>query len=275
MNSHFDSDNHYEVLGLKSNCNEFDVRRAYKKMAKEYHPDKCKSELTDSDKAFWRIKEAYDVLADPDAKQEFDNYEKLNQNYNLFVEGNQHIYDSETLDKAFNELIKGDYPTIKARRKDLDSGAEEIRWERRNSTSGPQTTENRKKIISMMIEGKQQKFRIENFRSMVYLDDHKHKITKTEHIISKIQLVDSKDCEKAKNGDSKFWWQNNKEASNSDSNYMNNDLYLKSAESYVKEQMWENIWKIDVQPGEKMKILTKKVEGLDGKMNIKQKITLI
>ena len=263
MNSQLDSDNHYEVLGLKANCSEFDVRKAYKKMAMEYHPDKWRSELSDADKAFKRIKEAYDVLSNKDSKQEFDKYEKLNKNYNHFVEQNQDIYDTETLDKAFSELIKGDYPSIKAKRKESCVDKEETRWENGSDTATRIRPQNSKKIISMKVDGKNQKFRVENFRSMFYLDDHWRRITKTEHIVSKMNNYESNNID---NLDSE---KHNSNEDNKDENLtskfdvndkVNEKLYQRSAENYAEEQMWENIWKIDIMPGKKLKILTKKLK---------------
>ena len=44
----------------------------------EYHPDKCRGEIIEADRAFKRIKEAYDILSNPESKDVFDKAEKLN-----------------------------------------------------------------------------------------------------------------------------------------------------------------------------------------------------
>lgn len=279
MNSRLDSDNHYEVLGLEATCNEFDIKKAYRKLAMEYHPDKCRGEIIEADRAFKRIKEAYDILSNPESKQLFDNTEKLNVKYSMFVEKNKCFYDNDTLDQAFNELIKGDYPSIKARRNKHKKEFEEIRWELDSSKPKDSYTQNKKKIIQVKINDRYQNLMVDNFRSKVYVDEHWHKVTKTEHILSKLDTLESE--EENEHSEHKFWTATSrktisKTASNSaSSSWTKDDLYLKSAESYAEEQMWENIWKIDIKPGQRLKILTKKVQTLDGKTNIRQKITLI
>lgn len=245
----------------------------------EYHPDKCRGEIIEADRAFKRIKEAYDILSNPESKDVFDKAEKLNVKYSIFVEKNTWFYDNDTLDKAFNELIKGDYPTIKARRNKHKKEFEEIRWELDSSKPKDPLTQHKKKIIQIKINDKFQNLRVDNFRSKVYVDEHWHKVTKTEHILSKIESLDSEEQDAFSILN---LWQsaqkksNSKMASNSSiSDWIKEDLYLKSAESFAEEQMWENIWKIDIKPGQRFKILTKKIQTLDGKTSIKQKITLI
>mmetsp|Transcript_9204 Transcript_9204/g.10375 ORF Transcript_9204/g.10375 Transcript_9204/m.10375 type:complete len:95 (-) Transcript_9204:454-738(-) len=93
----------------------------------EYHPDKCRNEFIEAEKVFKRIKEAYDILSNPDLKQKYDEVGKLNEKYNTFVEKNQNVYDQETLDNAFNELIKGGYPKLAAKRNKSPTEFQEIR----------------------------------------------------------------------------------------------------------------------------------------------------
>src|SRR3989344_4170905 len=60
---------YYEILGLSKNSNEQDIKRAYRKLAHEYHPDKGGS----SDK-FKEINQAYEVLSDPKKRQQYDQF---------------------------------------------------------------------------------------------------------------------------------------------------------------------------------------------------------
>ena len=248
MNSRLDSDNHYEVLGLQMNCNESDIKKAYRKLAMEYHPDKWRGEIIEADRAFKRIKEAYDILSNPESKDVFDKTEKLNHKYSIFVEKNKRFYDDKTLDNAFNELIKGDYPTIKARRNKHMKEFDEIRWELDNGAHKRPQAHSQKKIIQMKINNIYQNLRVENFRSKVYIDEHWHKVTKTEHIVWKVDSSESEGEEEISTARiSSNSPKINKLASNSNySNQLKEDLYLKSAESYAEEQMRENIWKRDL-----------------------------
>lgn len=52
---------HYDVLGIKADCSAEDVKRAYRKLAMETHPDATQGESAD----FLQISEAFNVLSDP------------------------------------------------------------------------------------------------------------------------------------------------------------------------------------------------------------------
>jgi len=60
---------YYEILGLKKDATSNEIKKAYRKLAKEHHPDKGGSE----DK-FKEISEAYDTLSDSDKKTNYDRF---------------------------------------------------------------------------------------------------------------------------------------------------------------------------------------------------------
>ena len=67
--------NHFRVLGVKSNASEDDIKKAYKRLANKFHPDKLHG-LTDDEKQaaavqLQRVKAAYDVLSDPKQRAAF------------------------------------------------------------------------------------------------------------------------------------------------------------------------------------------------------------
>ncbi|MBN1293995.1 MAG: J domain-containing protein [Candidatus Latescibacteria bacterium] len=61
--------NYYIILGLSSDASREDIQTAYRRLAKQYHPDHYG---TDSG-PFLQIQEAYSVLSNPDAKRQYDH----------------------------------------------------------------------------------------------------------------------------------------------------------------------------------------------------------
>ena len=63
----------YEVLGVSRSATKDEVRKAYKKLARKFHPD-TKPVDPDSEKKFSEITEAYDVLSDEDKRKNYDQF---------------------------------------------------------------------------------------------------------------------------------------------------------------------------------------------------------
>lgn len=64
--------NYYDVLGVSKEASEQDIKRAYRKLAKQYHPDVNKDPSAQD--RFKSIQEAFDVLSDPEKKENYDRY---------------------------------------------------------------------------------------------------------------------------------------------------------------------------------------------------------
>src|SRR5574344_1145898 len=62
---------YYKILGVDKNSTKAQIKSAYRKLAKKYHPDVDKS-ASAQDK-FKDINEAYEVLSDPQKKERYDN----------------------------------------------------------------------------------------------------------------------------------------------------------------------------------------------------------
>ncbi len=65
--------NYYDVLGVARGATEKDIRQAYRRLARQYHPDVNKNDAAAEDK-FKEINEAYGVLSDEDSRKKYDRY---------------------------------------------------------------------------------------------------------------------------------------------------------------------------------------------------------
>lgn len=66
---------YYQVLGIKKDASEKEVKNAYRKLARKYHPDVNPNDK-DAQKKFQEINEANEVLGDPEKRKKYDQYGK-------------------------------------------------------------------------------------------------------------------------------------------------------------------------------------------------------
>jgi molecular chaperone DnaJ len=65
---------YYEVLGVRRNAADQEIKSAYRKLALQYHPDRNPDSKDESTEKFKEITEAYSVLADPQKRAMYDRY---------------------------------------------------------------------------------------------------------------------------------------------------------------------------------------------------------
>lgn len=63
---------YYEVLGVSKDASDDEIKSAFRKLAKQYHPDISKEE--NAEEKFKEVQEAYEVLGDPNKRQQYDQF---------------------------------------------------------------------------------------------------------------------------------------------------------------------------------------------------------
>jgi len=65
------ADDLYSILEVSKDANDQDIKKAYRKLSLQYHPDR--NPTADAEKKIRKINEAYEILSDPQKRQEYDN----------------------------------------------------------------------------------------------------------------------------------------------------------------------------------------------------------
>lgn len=65
---------YYQTLGVKRDASQDDIKRAYRRLARKYHPDVSKEK--DAEKKFQEVNEAHQVLQDPEKRKAYDQFGK-------------------------------------------------------------------------------------------------------------------------------------------------------------------------------------------------------
>jgi len=84
MNNVLLSTSHYDVLQIKKNASNEEIKKSFRNLALKYHPDKNKS--NDSKEKFLRIVEAYEILSDENSRKKYDmTYQNDNEQENIYT----------------------------------------------------------------------------------------------------------------------------------------------------------------------------------------------
>lgn len=68
------AEDYYKTLGIEKNASADDIKKAYRKLALKYHPDRNPNDKKNAEEKFKKISEAYAVLSDAEKRQQYDNY---------------------------------------------------------------------------------------------------------------------------------------------------------------------------------------------------------
>ena len=92
---------YYEILGIPRNASVEDIKTAFRKLARQYHPDVSKE--ADAEEKFKEINEAYGVLSDPQKRARYDQYGRAG----LGEMGGMPDYASVDFSDIFEEILGG------------------------------------------------------------------------------------------------------------------------------------------------------------------------
>ncbi len=95
---------YYEILGISSNASQEDIKSAYKKLIKKYHPDLYQGDKTFAEKKTKEINEAYDTLSDANKRSNYDL--KITPSY---TETNNYSYTPPKYSSDYNPYSYNNY----------------------------------------------------------------------------------------------------------------------------------------------------------------------
>ena len=103
-----DKRDYYEVLGIAKGASEDEIKKAYKKMARKYHPDLNPGDK-EAEEKFKEVNEAYEVLSDANKKARYDQYGHAGVDPNFGAGGgfNGAGFDFGDVSDIFNSFFGG------------------------------------------------------------------------------------------------------------------------------------------------------------------------
>ncbi|CAF1017162.1 unnamed protein product [Adineta ricciae] len=115
---------YYTILGVSKTASEADLKKAYRKLALQFHPDKCKA--PGATEAFKAIGKAFSVLSDPKKREDYDQYghamePQYENNHRNHGHGGHYYYsdddDDFSAEEIFNLFFGYSGPTNRAYRR--------------------------------------------------------------------------------------------------------------------------------------------------------------
>lgn len=110
------SKNYYDILGISKDASESEIKKAYRKMAIKYHPDKTSGDK-EAEEKFKEASEAYEVLSNADKKSNYDRFGSVDGNP---FGGNRqygHGFDMDDIFSQFGDIFGGGFGNRQSRKR--------------------------------------------------------------------------------------------------------------------------------------------------------------
>lgn len=105
-------EDYYKILNIERNATDEEVKKAYRKLAMKYHPDKNKS--PDAEEKFKKITEAYETLKDKEKRNMYDAYGKVKSPFSVNVGFNSdNIFSFNHDIHSLDDIFKIHHPGMK------------------------------------------------------------------------------------------------------------------------------------------------------------------
>ena len=94
-----DENDYYKILGIKKDATDGEIKKAYRKLALKWHPDKNPNNREEAEEKFKKINEAYSVLSDKNKRRQYD----MGGDFNF-------VFGSFNADDIFKDFFGGKDP---------------------------------------------------------------------------------------------------------------------------------------------------------------------
>ncbi|MEO1941636.1 MAG: DnaJ C-terminal domain-containing protein [Campylobacterales bacterium] len=98
----------YEILGVSETASQEEIKKAYRKLARKYHPDICKE--PECEEKFKEINAAYEILGDPEKRKKYDQMGDSIFNNQSFHDFQQQFNEKDLFD-LLNQIFGGGFTT--------------------------------------------------------------------------------------------------------------------------------------------------------------------
>ena len=95
---------YYEVLGISRTANEDEIKKAYRKLAMQHHPDRNQKNKASAEEKFKQIGKAYEILSDPSKRARYDQFGHSGVDASMGGGGNQG-FDFSDLGDVFGDIF--------------------------------------------------------------------------------------------------------------------------------------------------------------------------